>query len=215
MKYKNFIVIGAGRFGSAVATTLFEMGYDVLAVDKDETSVQEISGKVTKAVIADCTDEESLRSLGISNFDVAIIAIASNTLASIISTVIVKEIGVPYIVCKASDKLQARALIKIGADKIIFPERDMGIKTAKALGSDNFLERIAIDTNFSIADIIVPENWIGKTIVELDLRNKYALNIIALRKDDKLITNFDPTVPFEKDTEIYFIGDNKNIDKVS
>ena len=134
---KQYIVIGCGRFGASVATTMHLLGHQVMAIDKGEEIIQNISDKVTHAAIVDVTDEVALRSLGLGNFDVAIVAIGSDIRASIMATLIAKEMGVPHIVCKAKDELQAKVLYKIGADRVVFPERDMGVRVAHNLVSDN------------------------------------------------------------------------------
>ena len=178
---KNYVVIGCGRFGSSVAKTLYSLGHEVLAIDKNEEKVQNIAEQVTHAVEADCTDENVLRSLGIRNFDVAVISIGSDIQSSIMATLIAKELGVHYVLCKAQNELQAKVLYKIGADRVVFPERDMGIRVAHNLVSQNVLEYIELDPHYSIAEIVAPSKWIGKTIGALDLRANYGINVMAVK----------------------------------
>ncbi|MDO0500612.1 TrkA family potassium uptake protein, partial [Clostridioides difficile] len=163
---KQYIVIGCGRFGSSVASTMHLLGHQVMAIDKNEDSVQSISDKVTHSLIVDVTDEQALRSLGLGNFDVAVVAIGSDIRASIMATLIAKEMGVELIICKAKDELQAKVLYKIGADRVVFPERDMGVRVAHNLVSDNILDHIELDPEYSIVEIVTPNSWVGKTLIE-------------------------------------------------
>ncbi|GAA0775694.1 TrkA family potassium uptake protein [Clostridium subterminale] len=186
MSKKQFIVIGLGRFGTSVAETLYALGNDVLAVDIDEEAVQNIAEKVTHAVQVDANDENSLRALGISNFDVAIISIGSDIQANILSTLLVKEMNVKHIITKANNALHAKVLYKIGANRVIFPERDMGIRVAHNLCSSNILDYIELSPDFSIAEIVTPKEWEGHSLKELDLRVKYSVNVVAIKRDDNI-----------------------------
>ncbi|MBC8062966.1 MAG: TrkA family potassium uptake protein [Clostridiaceae bacterium] len=177
----QFIVIGLGRFGTSVAETLYSLGNDVLAIDTDEDAVQYISDKVTHAVQADANDENSLRALGISNFDVAIIAIGTNIQSSIMATLLVKELGVKYIIAKATTDLQAKVLYKTGADRVVFPERDMGVRVANNLISSNIFDYIELSPNHSIGEIVSPKKWHHKTLSELNIRAEYGINVIAIK----------------------------------
>ena len=178
---KQYIVIGCGRFGSSVASTMHLLGHQVMAIDKNEDSVQSISDKVTHSLIVDVTDEQALRSLGLGNFDVAVVAIGSDIRASIMATLIAKEMGVELIICKAKDELQAKVLYKIGADRVVFPERDMGVRVAHNLVSDNILDHIELDPEYSIVEIVTPNSWVGKTLIELELRARYEITVLAIK----------------------------------
>jgi len=186
MSKKQFIVIGLGRFGTSVAETLYALGNDVLAVDIDEEAVQNIAEKVTHAVQVDANDENSLRALGVSNFDVAIISIGSDIQANILSTLLVKEMNVKHIITKANNALHAKVLYKIGANRVIFPERDMGIRVAHNLCSSNILDYIELSPDFSIAEIVTPKEWEGHSLKELDLRVRYSVNVVAIKRDDNI-----------------------------
>ena len=166
-KDKQYIVIGCGRFGSSVAKKMCQLGNEVMVIDKDEDSIENIAEQVTHTAIVDVTEERDLKSIGLGNFDVVIVAISSDIRASIMVTIMAKEMGVPKIVCKAKDELQAKVLYKIGADKVVFPERDMGIRLAYNLASENILDQINLDPEYSIMEIVTPQNWVGKTIIEL------------------------------------------------
>ncbi|ETA80233.1 potassium channel family protein [Youngiibacter fragilis] len=186
MASKQYVVIGLGRFGRSVAETLFTMGHDVLAIDSDEDVIQNISDKVTHAVQMDATDEYALRTLGIRNFDVAVVTIGSNVQASIMTTLILRESGVKYIVAKAQSEMHAKVLTKIGADKVILPEKDMGVRVAHNLVSSNLLDFIELSPDYSLIEIQAPPEWYGKNILELDVRSKYGINIMAIKSHDDI-----------------------------
>ena len=209
---KQYIVIGCGRFGSSVATTMHLLGHQVMAIDKSEEIIQNIVDKVTHAAIVDVTDEQALRSIGLGNFDVAIIAIGADIRASIMATIMAKEMGVPKIVCKAKDELQAKVLYKIGADKVVFPERDMGIRLAYNLASENILDQINLDPEYSIMEIVTPTNWVGKTIIELNLRAKYDITVLAVKTTSGLKVMPSPNYKMQEKNILIIIG---NTDKIS
>jgi trk system potassium uptake protein TrkA len=200
MKSKQFIVIGLGRFGQSVAKTLFQMGYDVLAVDDDEAAVQEIADSVTHAVQMDATDEYALRTLGIRNFDIAVVSIGSNIQSSIMVTLNLKEAGVKKVVAKATNDMHAKLLTKIGADRVILPELDMGIRVAHNLVSANILDFIELSPDYSIVEVTAPTQWTGKDIKTLDARAKYGINIMAIKSEDNI--NISP-----KATDMINLGD--------
>ncbi len=211
---KNYVVIGCGRFGSSVAKTLYNLGHEVLAIDKNEENVQNIAEKVTHAVEADCTDENVLKSLGIRNFDVAVISIGSDIQSSIMTTLICKELGVPYVLCKAQNELQAKVLYKIGADRVVFPERDMGIKVAHNLVSQNVLEYIELDPNYSIAEIVTPLKWVGKNMKELNLRVSYGINVMAVKNGKHISLSPEADSVLKEGDILVVIGRNEQISKV-
>lgn len=186
MSKKQYIVVGLGRFGTSVAQTLFNLGNDVLALDSNEESVQYIADTVTHAIVADATDENSLRTIGIRNFDVAVVSIGENIQASIMATLLLKELGVKYIVTKANNAMHAKVLMKTGADRVVFPEKDMGLRVAHDLVSSNILEYIELSSDYSIAEFLCPKNWIGKSLVEINVRLNYGINVIAVKKDSEI-----------------------------
>lgn len=181
MQKKQFAIIGMGRFGSSVARTLYNLGFEVLAVDSDEDRTQEVVNMVTHAVQADSTDEEALRAIGLRNFDVVVVAIGQDIQASILTTLILKDMGVKMIVAKAQNELHGKVLSKIGADKVIYPERDMGQRVAHNLISPNILDHIEISDDYSIVDLQVGPNLIGKNLRQLDIRNKYQCNVMGIK----------------------------------
>lgn len=186
MKSKQFIVIGLGRFGQSVAKTLFQMGYDVLAVDEDEDAVQEIADSVTHAVQMDATDEYALRTLGIRNFDIAVVSIGTNIQSSVMVTLNLKEAGIKKVVAKATNDMHAKLLKKIGADRVVLPEMDMGIRVAHNLVSANILDVIELSPDYSIVEITAPNQWFDQDIKTIDARAKYGINIMAIKSKDEI-----------------------------
>ncbi|CAG7650498.1 Ktr system potassium uptake protein A [Paenibacillus solanacearum] len=183
---KQFAVIGLGRFGFSVAKTLANFDFEVLAIDSSEQRTQEASNIVTHVVQADSTDEEALRALGLRNFDVVVVAIGQDIQASILTTIIVKEIGVPKVVVKAQNELHGKVLKKVGADKVIYPERDMGMRVAHHLVSSNIIDYIELSDDYSIVEIAATHALIGKNLRQLDIRAKYGCNVMAVKNGDKM-----------------------------
>ncbi|ENK0840164.1 TrkA family potassium uptake protein [Clostridium botulinum] len=214
MGRKQFVVIGLGRFGTSVAKTLYTLGNDVLAIDSSEDIVQSISDSVTHSVQIDATDENSLRALGIRNFDVAVITIGSDIQASTMATLLVKEMGVKYIIAKANTEIHAKVLYKIGADRVVFPERDMGVRVAHNLVSTNILDYIELSPNYSIAEIVTPKPWHGKTLNELNIRANYGINVVALKRGEEI--NVSPVAEdtIESGDIIVAIGSEEELTKV-
>ncbi|OFU14117.1 potassium transporter Trk [Clostridium sp. HMSC19C09] len=212
---KQYIVIGCGRFGSSVASTMHLLGHQVMAIDKNEDSVQSISDKVTHSLIGDVTDEQALRSLGLGNFDVAVVAIGSDIRASIMATLIAKEMGVELIICKAKDELQAKVLYKIGADRVVFPERDMGVRVAHNLVSDNILDHIELDPEYSIVEIVTPNSWVGKTLIELELRARYEITVLAIKTGKNINVTPSPDEELTAGSILVIIGQNTSITAIT
>lgn len=211
---KSFAVIGCGRFGAAVAKVLSELGNEVLAIDINADAVKDIAEFVTYAVEADVMDESTLRDLGISNMDAVVVSIGSNIQASIMATLIAKELGVKRVISKVHTELHAKVLRKIGVDRVIFPERDMGRRVAHNLASQNILDYIEISPEYSIVEIEVPDSWVGKNLKELKLRNKYGVNVIAIKGEYDI--NVSPTsevIVKDKDI-IIIIGSVEDVAKV-
>lgn len=211
---KQFVVLGLGRFGSSVARTLAERGYNVLAIDRDESIVQELAKEVTHAVQADSTDENAMNVLGVRNFDVAIVAIGSDVHSNILTTMILKELGVRYVVAKALDPLHGKVLTKVGADRVVFPERDMGMRIAINLISSNILDIIEFAPNFSIVEIMATDSMVGKTLNELQLRSKFGVNVVAVKDGERI--NISPAASDElREGDILVVlGENQALDKL-
>ncbi|WP_089748555.1 MULTISPECIES: potassium channel family protein [unclassified Candidatus Frackibacter] len=211
---KQFIVIGLGRFGTSVAATLAEQGHDVLAIDRDEDPIQEISNLVTHAVQADATDEDSLKTLGVNNFDVAVVSIGDDVHSNILATLVLKELGVPYVVVKAQDNLHGKVLSKIGADKIVYPERDMGTRVAHNLVTSNVLDYIELAPDYSIIEVRATTKLVGKTLRELALRVKFGVNVIAIKKGDDINVTPEADDRIEAGDILVVMGKDEGLDKL-
>lgn len=189
IKNKDFLVIGAGRFGCSVAKTLTSLDKDVLLVDKDAKKLQDTKDDVTHTIIMDATDESCLNSLDISSFDTVVVAIGRNLNASILITLLLKEMGAKQIICKAISDLQARTLYKLGATKVVFPERDTGARIANSLVSKNTFDSLDVDSKYSLFEIIAPEKWVGKKISDLKLEDKYKAHLLAVKCEESQMIN--------------------------
>lgn len=215
MKKKDVVVFGLGRFGCSIAMQLESNGCRVMVVDSDETKVNKISEYVTLAMCADVTNEETMEELGVSNFDVAVIAIGHNSQAAILATIWAKDHGVETVVAKAFNEIQGRILQKVGADEIIYPEKEMGKRIANNLTFSNIADAIELTKGYSIADIPVPEAWIGKNLIDLKLRDKYQINVIAIKRGKEIIMNPDAKAPIQKDDMFVILGANVMLKKLS
>ena len=189
---KTFVVIGLGRFGSAVATELSSLGHEVLALDDSEENVQKIADQVTHAVTGDARDPAVLRALGVRNYDCAVVAVGVDVGTSALITLNLKELGVRRVICKAQSHVHRKVLEKIGADRVVFPEHEMGVKLAQALSSSNVLNFIELSDDFGIVETTVPREWLGKNLMELNVRARYKVNIIAVRKKGEETFNVTP-----------------------
>jgi len=212
---KQFIVIGLGRFGSAVATTLVELGHEVLGVDNDEERVYALKDKITQAVQADITEEKVLKELGVKNFDAAVVSIATNLEASILVTMMLKEMGLKYIIAKAQNALHGKVLEKIGVDKVVFPERDMGIRIARRLITPNIKDYIELEPDYSVIEIETLPEFVDKTLSELDLRNKYEINVLAIKRDNSFNISPQAKDVIKKNDFLIVIGETKKITELA
>lgn len=211
MKGKQFVIFGLGRFGISLAYTLSEAGYEVMVVDKSEERIQEIATVVTHAVQADASDSETLKSLGIRNFDVAVVSIGKEIQSSIMTTLLLKEMGIPYVVAKASSEIHERVLKKIGADRVILPEQEMGMRIATNLMSGNILDYIQLSSEYSIVEIPILPEWKNRSIVEIDPRGKYGINIIAVQNLGKIDISPSPNYVLEQGDLLVVVGSNKQL----
>jgi len=211
---KSFVVIGCGRFGSSIARTLYSLGNEVLAIDSSEEIIKEISEEVTHAVQADVMDETVLMDLGLRNFDVAVVAIGSDIEASIMATLVVKDLGIDKVIAKAQSELHGKVLSKIGADKIIFPERDMGVRVAHNLASTNILDFIELSPDYSILEIAALKEWEEKSLAQLRLPSKYGINVMAIKRGDSIKVSPNGEVIIKKDDILVIIGNTKDIKRV-
>ncbi len=211
---KQFVILGAGRFGSSVALKLMELGQEVLVADLKEEAIQNIFDKVTHAVQADVSDEKALQELGIRNFDAAVVSIGENIQASILATLLAKELGIKKIIAKAQNDMHAKVLYKIGADRVVFPEREMGVRVAKNMVSSNVMDFIELAPDYSIIEISPISDWIGKSILDINIRGKYGLNVMAIKKGTDINISVMPTDIIETGDMLIVVGHNDNLKKV-
>ena len=204
---KSFVVIGLGLFGSCVARQICALGGEVLAIDTSTELVQQISGEVTSAVVADAQDKDVLRALGAQDCDCAVVAIGTDLGASVLATMNLKELGVPYIVCKAHDSTHRRVLEKLGADKVVIPEQEVAERMAHSLISPNVLEYIELSNDYGIVEVPAPKKWAGKSLKELNIRAKLGVNIIPV--DTGAEVNVSPSADYviRKDDVLVVLGD--------
>jgi len=215
-KNRQFAVIGLGRFGRAVCTSLHKMGHEVLGTDIDEKLVtQVLTQKVAShAIQLDSTEPESLKEAGIFEMDTVIVAIGNYLQESIITTLNVKEAGVEHVVAKASSEIHGKVLRRVGADRVVFPEYEAGCALASTLTQPGFLEKFELDTENSIVEVLTPEEFHGKTLAQLDLRNRYGLSVLAIGDGEKFVTNPSPGQLLKKGLVMVVIGSNKNIGRL-
>jgi len=216
---RQFAVIGLGRFGCSVAKTLSEKGYQVLAIDISDEKVQDFAEIAAQSVCVDATDEKALKAVGIGAVDVAVVSVGNNIEASILITLVLKELGIKEVIAKAVSEEQGKVLEKIGADKIVFPERDMGIRLASALTSDKVSEHIDLSSACSIIEIKAPKDFIGKNLKQLSVRVKYGLNIVAIKSTDDSGQEYVNPIPEADYTikaldKLLVVGPNANIEKL-
>ena len=210
---KQFIIIGIGKFGESIATNLYKMGHDVLAVDIDEERVQYIANKVTHAVQADATEEGTLEALGVKHFDGAVVTIGESVQASILITLLCKELGIRHVLAKAQNELHAKVLYKIGADRVVFPERDMGLRVAHSLVSSSYLDYIELTPDYSIVELKAAKDWQGKSLKDLNIRAKYGINIMAIKQDDKVVVSPAADDTIQRDDVLVVIGKAEDINR--
>lgn len=211
---QSFVIVGLGRFGGSICRTLVESGQEVLAIDSNEDRVNEYMNIATHAVVANAQDEMTLRSLGIRNFDHVIVAIGEDIQASILVTLMCKEMGVPNILAKAQNEYHARVLKKIGADRVVHPERDMGYRIAHNLVSKNILDYLELSAEYSLAEVVVTnKKFYGKTLQELDFRQKFGLNVVAIRRNnDEPIVSPPAEEIVQQNDHLVVIGLNEDVD---
>lgn len=211
---KSFAVIGIGRFGASVAQTLCTLGHEVLAIDRDETRIAAIADLVTHAVVADTTDERALKRIGVRNFDCIIISVGDDIRTSILTTVLVKEQGAQYVIAKASDRLHARLLEKTGADKVVLPEHEAGVRLARSLVSGSIIDYLDLSDEYSINETLIPTPWVGKTLVELNVRNRFGVSVIAIRRGEDILVTLDPKAPLHTGDVLVMIGSNESLTRI-
>ncbi len=212
---ETFVVIGLGRFGSAVAEELCALGHQVLAIDTDEKAVQRMADKVTQAAVGDCQDPEVLEMLGVKNMDGAVVAFSNDIGTSVLITLNLKELGLPRIICKARNHSHREVLRRIGADQVVFPELESGRNLARTLANREILNYIELTERYGIVKLKVPARWVGKTLRDLNVRANYQVNIIAIQSGDEAIQPVpSPDYPFREGDLIFTLGDNESNERI-
>jgi len=211
---KSYLVIGLGRFGTELALKLYECGEEVMVIDTDETLVDKIADRVTRAVAADARDPDVLEKLGAENFDRAIVAVGSDLAASALITMNLKALNVPFIICKARDDTYREILEKLGADRVIIPEREVADKLALGLTHAGVMEYIELSDEYGIVEMAPPEDWTGKSIRALELRSRFGANVIALRRGDVISIPPDIDVPITAEDVLVMLGNYDMFEKL-
>ena len=212
---KTYAVFGLGRYGIAVARELVDHGMEVIAVDSEERIVNMAADELPICKCADVTDPEVIRELGISNVDVVIIAMANNLEASVMAVTLCKEIGVKTVIAKCANEMHQKILLRVGADKVVFPENESGIRLAKNLLSSGFVDMVSLAKNVSMIELDVKPEWVGKNLIELYLRKKYSVNVVAIRKGDAVSVDIDPHAPLQADDKLIVIANTEKLSKLN
>lgn len=212
--HKSFLILGLGRFGTSTARMLTLLGHEVLAVDKRADRVNDIKDSVLHAVQGDTSDERVIAQLGVRNFDCVVICIGDDIRASVLATVLCRENGAKLIIAKAQDDLHQKLLLKTGADRVVQPEHDGGVRLARSLTAEGVLDSLDLSEEYSINEVLIPKTWIGKTLAGMNVRNHYNLSVIALRRAGNVTVNIDPNMAFAEGDSIYVLGDNKSLEKL-
>lgn len=211
---KTYAVFGLGRYGIAVARELARNGMEVIAVDTDERIVNAAADELPICKCADITDPEVIRQLGIANVDVVIIAMANNLEASVMAVTLCKEIGVKTVIAKSANEMHQKILTRVGADKVVFPENESGIRLAKNLLSSGFVDMVSLAKNVSMIELDVKPEWVEKSLIELNLRKKYSINVVAVRAGDMVSVDIDPHAPLKKDDKLIVIANTEKFSKL-
>lgn len=211
---KTYAVFGLGRYGIAVARELVSNGVEVIAVDMDERIVNAAADELPICKCADITDPEVIRQLGISNVDVVIVAMANNLEASVMAVTLCKEIGVKTVIAKSANEMHQKILNRVGADKVVFPENESGIRLAKNLLSSGFVDMVSLAKNVSIIELDVKPDWVGNNLIELNLRKKYSINVVAVRKGESVSVDIDPYAPLQADDKLIVIANTEKLVKL-
>lgn len=212
-KKKTYAVFGLGRYGQAVATELVEGGMEVLAVDADQRIINDLSATLPVCKCADVTDPEVIARLGISDIDTVIICMASNLEGSVMAVTLCKEAGVKNVIAKCANEMHQKILLRVGADEVVFPERESGVRLAKNLLSSGFIDMISLSKDTSIVEIEVKPEWVGKNLIELNLRKKHGFNIIALREGKKVTVDIDPEAPLVEHITLIVLANTTKLAK--
>lgn len=210
----QFAVIGMGRFGRSLAVTLHRLGHQVLAIDKNEEALRAVSDEVTHAVQLDSTDEEALRGVGITNFDAVVVAIGDFIEESILTTLLLTELGCEKIVAKAVDDRQGKVLERVGAHLVVYPERDMGIRIAHTLAAPGVLDYLELSPTFSIEELSIPESMTGRTLGQLDLKSRFGVSVLLIRRDGQLMVSPSPETRLQTGDVLVVVGENRQLSRL-
>ena len=210
---KNILIIGMGRFGRHCARKLNEMGHQVMAIDTRENRIDTVLPYVTDGLIGNSTKKDFMKTIGVKNFDVCIVAIGDDFQSSLETTALLKELGAPFVVARAARDVHARFLARNGADEVIYPERQLAEWTAIRYSSNHILDYTPLSEEYAVYEIQIPANWTGKSLAELDLRRTRKINVFAIKQGDQLITDIHPDVPLKSNQTLMVIGTNKEMDK--
>ena len=213
-KKRTYAVFGLGRYGMAVARELVDNGKEVIAVDIDQRLVNNAAAYLPVCKCADITDSEVISRLGIGNIDTVIVCMASNLESSVMAVTLCKEAGVPMVIAKCANEMHQKILLRVGADKVVFPENESGIRLARNLLSSGFIDMIALSKDVSMVEIDIKDEWVGKNLIELSLRKKYALNVVAIRMGSEVTTAIDPALPLTKDMQLLVIANTAKLRKL-
>ena len=211
---QTYAVFGLGRYGRSVAKELTENGAEVVAVDNREAVVNAAIAEIPYCKCADVTDPEALRQIGIANIDVVIVTMANHLEASVMAIMLCKELGVKTVIAKCSTEINCKILTKVGADRVVFPESESGIRLAKNLLSSGFMDIIELSQDVSMVELEVKQQWIGKNLIELNLRKKYSINVVAIIEGKNVNTNIDPEVPLTQDMRLIVIANRAKLNKL-
>jgi len=210
----DFAVIGMGRFGSSVVHTLHEMGHHVLAMDKDEEALRRVADYATHAVQIDATDPEALRAVGITNFDAVIVSIGADVQESILTTLLLKEMGVKKVVSKAVDELQGRVLEKVGADLVVRPERDMAVRVARSLASRNVVDMLELSPSYLVEEVSVSDKLSGRSLSDLDLRTRFGVNVLLIKRDSQILITPPPETQLQAGDVLVVVGEKQGLSRL-
>ena len=211
---KTYAVIGLGRYGVSVATELARSGAEVLAIDNNEDVINNIAREIPLCKCADITDQEVFSQLGMDRIDVAIISMAESVEATVMAITLCKEAGIETVIVKCGSEMQAKIYTNVGADKTVFPEKESGTRLAKNILSNGFMDIVELSRDVSMVEIPVSAEWVGKNLIELHLRKKYSINVVAIVKNEEVITEINPEMPFEADMKLIVIANINKLKKL-
>lgn len=212
---KTYAVFGMGRYGFSLAKELVESGADVIAVDFNEKIISEVSSYIPICKCADVTDPDVIKQLGISNVDVVIVAMADSLEAAVLAVTLCKEAGVKTVIAKCGDEMQKKILSRVGADRVVFPEWESGTRLAKNLLSAGFIDMIELSRDVCMIEMDIKKEWIGKNLIDLKLRKKYSLNVVAIKEGEQVTTDIDPLAPLNENMVLIVIGNKSKFDKLN